>query len=144
MVKNRINEYRTKKGITQADLADQISGKPNKSLVSIIETGSALPTVDFLRDMCKALDCTPLDLYDADDINLTLPFKEEIQKDSSIRIRLSDEEREKFDEALATVGYGSFEEWFREVFRRLNIEYAVMKAYAPIFMEDSPLSPPCQ
>jgi len=58
----KIKEYRTKAGLTQKDLADELH--VTYQAVSRWENDDAEPSFDMLKDMCKILNCSTDDLFD--------------------------------------------------------------------------------
>ncbi len=61
---SKIKEYRTKAGLTQKDLADELH--VTYQAVSRWENDDAEPSFDMLRDMCRILNCTTNDLFEID------------------------------------------------------------------------------
>lgn len=58
-----IKHLRKAKGISQKDLADKIH--LTKSAYSRLESGHTKMTIDRFHELCKALDVSPLDIYEA-------------------------------------------------------------------------------
>ncbi len=59
---SKIKEYRTKAGLTQKDLADQLH--VTYQAVSRWENDDAEPSFDMLKDMCNILNCSTDDLFE--------------------------------------------------------------------------------
>ena len=59
---SKIKEYRTKAGLTQKDLADELH--VTYQAVSRWENDDAEPSFDMLKDMCRILNCSTDDLFD--------------------------------------------------------------------------------
>ncbi len=54
VLKNRLKEYRTKAGLSQAQLADMVG--VSRNTISSIETGQFNPTAKLALILCVALD----------------------------------------------------------------------------------------
>lgn len=68
----RANKYvisiiRKERGISQQELADKLN--INRALMSQIETGLVLPSLDILLNIARILDCLITDLYRKENIN---------------------------------------------------------------------------
>lgn len=61
LLKNRVREYRTKKGLSQSELAKLVGSSRNT--ISNIETGQFSPTAYLAALLCIALDCKFEDLF---------------------------------------------------------------------------------
>lgn len=59
---SKIKEYRTKAGLTQKDLADELH--VTYQAVSRWENDDAEPSFDMLKDMCRILNCSTDDLFE--------------------------------------------------------------------------------
>ena len=64
----KIKEYRTKAGLTQKDLADELH--ITYQAISRWENDSAEPSFDMLKDLCKILNCSMDDLFEIDKPNV--------------------------------------------------------------------------
>ena len=119
MVKNRICEYRSARKMSQNELSDLLPGRPGKTILSLIENGHVLPSLDLLIDICRVFDCTPLDLYDASDLDLAIRDAEggarAKAKGRTASVFLSDE----IIDAIKEVGYSDVGDWLRESKRKL-------------------------
>jgi transcriptional regulator with XRE-family HTH domain len=62
MLKQKIKELRSKKGLTQAKLALQMQIKPNT--VAAWELGYSSPECSRIPLLCEILDCTPNELFE--------------------------------------------------------------------------------
>ncbi len=60
-LKNRVKEYRTEKGLSQAELAKLVGSSRNT--ISSIETGQFCPTAYLAYLLCIALDCKFEELF---------------------------------------------------------------------------------
>lgn len=58
----KIKEYRTKAGLTQKDLADELH--VTYQAVSRWENDDAEPSFDMLKDLCRILNCSTDDLFE--------------------------------------------------------------------------------
>ena len=65
--KYAISMIRKERGISQQELADKLN--INRTLLSQIETGLVLPTLDTLLNIARILDCLITDLYRKEEIN---------------------------------------------------------------------------
>ncbi len=65
--KYAISIIRKERGISQQELADKLN--INRALMSQIETGLVLPTLDILLNIARILDCLITDLYRKEEIN---------------------------------------------------------------------------
>lgn len=63
-----IQILREEKGITQRELADKL--QMNRSLLSHIETGKVLPSMDTLLKIARILNCLVIDLYKEEDLKI--------------------------------------------------------------------------
>jgi len=61
-----IKFIRQGKNITQQQLADKVG--INRAILSQIETGKILPTMDTLLEVARSLDCLITDLYKKEDL----------------------------------------------------------------------------
>ena len=61
-VGSKIKEYRTKAGLTQKELADELH--VTYQAVSRWENEDAEPSFDMLKDLCKILNCSTDDLFE--------------------------------------------------------------------------------
>jgi putative transcriptional regulator len=60
-LKNRLKEFRQKKGLTQTQLASLVGS--SKNTISSIETSQFCPTAYLAALLCTALDCKFEDLF---------------------------------------------------------------------------------
>ena len=60
-LKNRLNQYRQKAGMTQTQLAQEVDS--SKNTISSIETGQFCPTAYLAYMLCLALDSKFEDLF---------------------------------------------------------------------------------
>ena len=119
MVKNRIRELRIARDMSQNDLSDLIPSKPGKTVLSLIENGHVLPTQDVLEAICDAFDCTPLDIYDENDLDLTIATRKGGDLgDPKGRMATIFIDEDAMD-AIEELGYQDPAEWLRESKRRL-------------------------
>ncbi|MCH4014751.1 MAG: helix-turn-helix transcriptional regulator [Solobacterium sp.] len=61
LLKNKVREYRTKKAISQSELAKLVGSSRNT--ISSIETGQFSPSAYLAALLCIALDCKFEDLF---------------------------------------------------------------------------------
>ncbi|MDY3234609.1 MAG: helix-turn-helix transcriptional regulator [Erysipelotrichaceae bacterium] len=61
LLKNKVHEYRIKKGMSQAELAKIVGSSRNT--ISSIETGQFAPSAYLAALLCIALDCKFEDLF---------------------------------------------------------------------------------
>ncbi len=119
MVRNRIHEFRLAKDMSQVQLADRLPDSPGNTILSLIETGRVLPTREMLDALCRIFDCTPIDLYDKDDLDLGAVSDEGGERGSQngrlVSMRISNE----IIDALKEVGYNDVSDWLRESKRKL-------------------------
>ena len=62
LVGERIRNYRTKKGLSQAQLAERANCHP--SFICNVERGEKVPTIDTIFKICKALDLPMDELFE--------------------------------------------------------------------------------
>ena len=63
-----IQTLRDERGISQQELANKL--KINRSLMSHIETGKVLPSMDTLLKIARILNCLVIDLYKEEDLEI--------------------------------------------------------------------------
>lgn len=63
-----IQTLRDERGISQLSLANKL--KMNRSLLSHIETGKVLPSMDTLLKIARILNCLVIDLYKDEDLEI--------------------------------------------------------------------------
>lgn len=135
------NSIRTKRlilNLTQSDVAAHMPEGTNAMCVSYIETGKLLPTREGLNALCALFGCLPTDLYELEDLNLLgATVSEEPEVEAQLKTRsdpansrqhgdmvefrtwLKPSEKDQLENAVASLGYRSMAEWFREAFRAL-------------------------
>ena len=133
MTENNIRSMRVRAGLSQEDVASSLPEGTNRVMVSFMEAGRTLPTVDGMKALCDLFICSPSDLYLLDDLDLSLseqfPTKCSTSTKTSgggrgpghegmteFRVWVKPEEKEAIEKA---VGYRSGAEWFREAQRAL-------------------------
>lgn len=136
MTENNIRSMRVRAGLSQEDVASSLPEGTNRVMVSFMEAGRILPTVDGMKALCDLFICSPSDLYLLDDIDLSLSKQFPTQCSPStkvsgggrgpghegmteFRVWVKPEEKEAIEKAVAKLGYRSGAEWFREAQRAL-------------------------
>lgn len=136
MTENNIRSMRVRAGLSQEDVASSLPEGTNRVMVSFMEAGRTLPTVDGMKALCDLFICSPSDLYLLDDLDLSLseqfPTKcststktsgggrgPEHEGMTEFRVWVKPEEKEAIEKAVAKLGYRSGAEWFREAQRAL-------------------------
>lgn len=134
MVPNRIRDMRVQAGLSQEDVADSLPNEVTRVIVSFLEGGKVLPTVESMKGLCDLFICSPTDLYDPGELDLALaetypdvvarpPAKKGGGRDAGhegmteFRVWVKPEEKAALESAVAKLGYRNTTEWFREVFR---------------------------
>lgn len=134
MVPNRIRDMRVQAGLSQEDVADSLPNEVTRVIVSFLECGKVLPTVESMKGLCDLFICSPKDLYDPGELDLALaetypdvvarpPAKKGGGRGAGhegmteFRVWVKPEEKAALESAVAKLGYRSTTEWFREVFR---------------------------
>ena len=127
MTANRIGRRRQAAGLKQYALARQMEDMgSNPMLMSNVESGRVMPTQKDMRKICKALDCTPTDLYDIRDLDYlgTLEQAPAAKREGrghpgmvEFRVWLRPTEKKELLEALKQLGYRDAAEWYREMRR---------------------------
>ena len=140
MTNNRIAELRQQLGISQKKLIERLPGDVNPVALSFIEQGRVLPNVPTMAAMSETLGHAPTEIYNAQDLNLTLaalPFPGDDVPDTvgetgkrgdtnrgrgkegmvELRCWAKEEEKRNLDAALSALGYSSYAEWWREKYR---------------------------
>ncbi len=69
-MKNRVKEYRLKRGLSQEELS-KLCGIP-RTTISAIESGKAVPSVDYAIKLSKALGCSVEELFVSEEISFFL------------------------------------------------------------------------
>ena len=136
MTENNIRSMRVRAGLSQEDVVSSLPEGTNRVMVSFMEAGRTLPTVDGMKALCDLFICSPSDLYLLDDLDLSLseqfPTKCSTSTKTSgggrghghegmteFRVWVKPEEKEAVEKAVAKLGYRSSAEWFREAQRAL-------------------------
>lgn len=136
MTENNIRSMRVRAGLSQEDVASSLPEGTNRVMVSFMEAGRTIPTVDGMKALCDLFICSPSDLYLLDDLDLSLseqfPTKCSTSTKTSgggrgpghegmteFRVWVKPEEKEAIEKAVAKLGYRSSAEWFREAQRAL-------------------------
>lgn len=136
MTENNIRSMRVRAGLSQEDVASSLPEGTNRVMVSFMEAGRTIPTVDGMKALCDLFICSPSDLYLLDDLDLSLseqfPTKCSTSTKTSgggrghghegmteFRVWVKPEEKEAVEKAVAKLGYRSSAEWFREAQRAL-------------------------
>lgn len=136
MTENNIRSMRVRAGLSQEDVASSLPEGTNRVMVSFMEAGRTLPTVDGMKALCDLFICSPSDLYLLDDLDLSLseqfPTKCSTSTKTSgggrgpghegmteFRVWVKPEEKEAIEKAVAKLGYRSSAEWFHEAQRAL-------------------------
>ncbi len=136
MTENNIRSMRVRAGLSQEDVASSLPEGTNRVMVSFMEAGRTLPTVDGMKALCDLFICSPSDLYLLDDLDLSLSEQFPTKCSSStkasgggrgpghegmteFRVWVKPEEKEAIEKAIAKLGYRSSAEWFREAQRAL-------------------------
>ena len=134
MVHNRIRDMRVQAGLSQEDVADSLPNEVTRVIVSFLECGKVLPTVESMKGLCDLFICSPTDLYDPGELDLALaetypdvvarpPAKKGGGRGAGhegmteFRVWVKPEEKAALESAVAKLGYRNTTEWFREVFR---------------------------
>lgn len=134
MVPNRIRDMRVQAGLSQDEVAESLPEEVNRSIVSFLECGKVLPTVESMKGLCDLFICSPTDLYDPSELDLALaetypdvvarpPAKKGGGRGAGhegmteFRVWVKPEEKAALESAIAKLGYRNTTEWFREVFR---------------------------
>ena len=129
MTTNRIAELRERLQISQRELMKHLPSDVNPVAMSFIEQGRVLPNVPTMQAISDTLGTPPTEIYQAQDLNLTLSALPLPEEDSTttvvkgrggtveIRCRVKPEEKRNLDAALAALGYSSYAEWWREKYR---------------------------
>lgn len=134
MVPNRIRDMRVQAGLSQEDVADSPPNEVTRVIVSFLECGKVLPTVESMKGLCDLFICSPTDLYDPGELDLALaetypdvvarpPAKKGGGRGAGhegmteFRVWVKPEEKAALESAVAKLGYRNTTEWFREVFR---------------------------
>lgn len=136
MTENNIRSMRVRAGLSQEDVASSLPEGTNRVMVSFMEAGRTLPTVDGMKALCDLFICSPSDLYLLDDLDLSLSEQSPTKCSTStktsgggrgpghegmteFRVWVKPEEKEAIEKAVAKLGYRSGAEWFREAQRAL-------------------------
>ena len=126
MVKNRIRYVLTERKISAKDLSDDLTDC-SQALMSYIINGKVLPTVDGLNEMCEVLGCSPMELYDSNDVDLLSVFDDwrtdVAGLDSEIGRWFDADESKALRKALSALGYTCVGEWVREMWRDTLLKY---------------------
>lgn len=134
MVPNRIRDMRVQAGLSQEDVAESLPNEVTRVIVSFLEGGKVLPTVESMKGLCDLFICSPTDLYDPGELDLALaetypdvvarpPAKKGGGRGAGhegmteFRVWVKPEEKAALESAVAKLGYRNTTEWFREVFR---------------------------
>jgi DNA-binding Xre family transcriptional regulator len=134
-----IRDRRLRLLIRQDDLALRLHDARAVSALSYIEQGHVMPTRTDMAALCETLGCTPTDLYDPEELDLSLvdaakedkpspgqPHKRD--RGAALRVWLRPEEKRTLEEAVKGLGYRSVSEWVREMRRNTLARYVKHQA----------------
>lgn len=138
MVANRIHEYRRKTNMSQSALSSSFLNNIGHTVVSLVENGHVLPTRDMLRQLCKAFDCSPDDLYSMSDLDLLGHGGLTSDDNETATITVTPAMRM----ALKELGYNDVYEWMRESERMLvrNMHIQRMNQSVVLTIDAPPIS----
>ena len=136
-----ILERRVRLMLKQDDLALRLHDARCVSALSYIEQGRVMPTRRDMAVLCETLGCTPVDLYDPEELDLSLADAAKEDKPSpgqprkrdrgtALRVWLRPEEKRTLEEAVKGLGYRSVAEWVREMRRNTLARYAKHRSMA--------------
>lgn len=121
---NHLKEKRVASGITQETVAKALYGSTSHTLVSLLESGRCLPTMEGMKKLCELFNCKPSDLFDAETAALYMVRRQsepapEKPGDTLVRLRfwVKADEKKALEKAVAQLGYTSTTEWMREQMR---------------------------
>lgn len=127
---NKLRDLRATKGLSQAQVADELPDNASNVMVGFLEAGRVLPTIDGMKALCNLFDCTPTDLYAEKDLDLlqstsrilSIPRPKRGRGHDGMtefRTWMEPEEKAALERAIKRMGYRNGAEWFREAYRRL-------------------------
>lgn len=145
MVPNRIRDMRVQAGLSQEDVADSLPNEVTRVIVSFLEGGKVLPTVESMKGLCDLFICSPTDLYDPGELDLALaetypdvvarpPAKKGGGRGAGhegmteFRVWVKPEEKAALESAVAKLGYvvcAVSGKRFGAMFRILAFEYTL-------------------
>jgi DNA-binding XRE family transcriptional regulator len=141
MVQNKIRVKCAEAGISQGNLAGQMPDDVNAVAMSFLVAGKVLPTRDGMKKMCDVFSCSPIDIYEPEDIDLLglandgkADETDEVEEPKDHLFARPDEksghkgmtrfytwlkpsEKEQLAKAVEALGYRNCAEWFREAYR---------------------------
>lgn len=129
----KLKEFRKSLKLKAMELVDRARLDLNQPLMSAVESGKVLFTPDDLRAVCKAMECTPMDLFsDAKDFDLMAVQREmsgfvkliEVKKDPRFaalpnsnpkrQFRMSDSDWNTLQTVLHQWGYSSVGQYLKK------------------------------
>jgi transcriptional regulator with XRE-family HTH domain len=111
-VKNRLKEWRKKRGLTQSALGE-LAGCSDQ-MISRIESEVDVPSEDLLKKICLALKCSARDIFPS--YSPGKPLRESAPK--GVEIKLSEKVAPLVRELVAAGGYADEEEVLNDAIRR--------------------------
>lgn len=139
MVQNKIRVKCVEAGISQGNLAGQMPDEVNAVAMSFLVAGKVLPTRDGMKKMCGVFGCSPIDIYEPEDIDLLGLVNGDEEREAEdakehgygisdgksghkgmtrFYAWLKPSEKEELTKAVATLGYRNSAEWLRDMYRQ--------------------------
>jgi len=132
---NQIRSFRQLAGMSQADVAKKVKMSP--AVLSYIENGAVLPTMENIEALSALFGCSPSDLFDLDQFKFDAEprkgeaFQGKRAADEVFRVHLKTAEKEILLSAIKVLGYQNGTEWFREKMRETVNRYRLLTALNP-------------
>ncbi len=141
MPKNNIRVERTRLGLSQGAVAKAMPDGVEAVALGFIENGRVLPTKGGMQALCDLFGCSPEDLYDPSELDLTTKAPEEAPPPAiapvkaakgdaadhdgmqQFRVWLRPYEKEYLEKVVEALGYRSSAEWLREMYRNTIARY---------------------
>lgn len=132
---NRLREVRTKSGLSQVEVSKRTGLSP--AVLSYIENGQVLPTMENIEALCSLFSCSPTDIFDlsqfrsADADGVPRKATGTRKADERFYVHIGAEEKDELFRAIRFLGFQSSSEWFREMMRKTVNQYHILYLMTP-------------
>ena len=125
----KLQEQLTKKEMTGKELAEQIG--TDVGMVSRFNNYKCLPIPPMLEEICKALGCEIVDIYEDNEIYVK-PKKKAVRTDADfenykVTVSLPRDAKAKIHEALKVCGYKDVTYWIYRCYERLLAQQEIIE-----------------
>lgn len=120
----KLQEIRREQGVEQADLATKVG--TNAPMMSCFERYKCLPIPSMLKEICRVLNCSPLDIYNKEELYIATRKQRDMDtKEASEVYRLTADlpnyaRKILCSENLRKCGYRSLKDFIWHCFKRFE------------------------